>query len=244
MHPCEAGLLFTCEHGGSRVPKHLEPLFVGQSRRLASHRGWDPGALPIAQEMARSMRAPLISSTTTRLLVDLNRSPENPRVFSDVTRSLARDQRASLLSNYHAPHWIKVREAIESTPGRTIHIAVHSFTPILEGARRAFSIGLLYDPKRSPETDFAASWQRALRQRLGSSRVRRNSPYRGDSDGLTTALRKIYPAPRYLGIELEVNQASIRKAPAQKAMGALLTLSLREAIDECGLLDPPLQGLE
>ena len=37
-------------------------------------------------------------------------------------------------------------------------------------------------------------------------RVRYNYPYRGDSDGLTTWLRKKHPAARYLGIEIEINQ--------------------------------------
>jgi hypothetical protein len=31
--------------------------------------------------------------------------------------------------------------------------------------------------------------------------------YKGSSDGLTTALRDKFPAKRYVGIELEVNQA-------------------------------------
>jgi hypothetical protein len=35
--------------------------------------------------------------------------------------------------------------------------------------------------------------------------LRRNYPYRGQSDGLTTALRRQFGA-RYLGIELEINQ--------------------------------------
>jgi hypothetical protein len=36
--------------------------------------------------------------------------------------------------------------------------------------------------------------------------VRRNYPYRGWSDGLTTALRRRFAERAYVGIELEVNQ--------------------------------------
>ena len=40
-------------------------------------------------------------------------------------------------------------------------------------------------------------------------RVRRNYPYRGDADGLTTTLRRRFPWQRYLGIEIEVNQKHV-----------------------------------
>ena len=36
-------------------------------------------------------------------------------------------------------------------------------------------------------------------------KVRFNYPYKGTSDGLTTTLRKKF-GPRYVGIEIEINQ--------------------------------------
>ena len=39
--------------------------------------------------------------------------------------------------------------------------------------------------------------------------MRRNYPYRGSSDGLTTTLRGLFADPDYLGIEIEVNQALV-----------------------------------
>ena len=69
---------------------------------------------------------------------------------------------------------------------------------------RDFDVGLLYDPAREAEVGLAAQWARAMRSG-GSVRVRRNRPYRGTADGLTTTLRRRF-GPRYLGIELELNQ--------------------------------------
>ena len=235
MQRPETRLLFTCEHGGNQVPKALEPLFARQSRKLASHRGWDPGALPIARTLARVLRAPLLSTTMSRLVVDMNRSPNNPRVFSETTRSLSREQRNALLLRYHGPHWNRVTEAIEERAGRVVHIAVHSFTPVLNGSNRAFDVGLLYDPKRAVEVRFAKCWQRGLQQQLGSTRVRRNAPYRGDSDGLTTALRKTYAMPSYLGLELELNQSALERPAARRVMSELLIQTLRVALCESGL---------
>jgi hypothetical protein len=39
--------------------------------------------------------------------------------------------------------------------------------------------------------------------------VRFNYPYSGASDGLSTWLRKRHPQTRYLGVELEINQALV-----------------------------------
>src|SRR5436305_13375521 len=38
-------LLITCEHGGNAVPERYRGAFAGAARALASHRGYDPGAL-------------------------------------------------------------------------------------------------------------------------------------------------------------------------------------------------------
>ena len=64
-----------------------------------THRGWDPGALLLAREMVERFDARLYFETTTRLLVDLNRSVGNPELHSEATRHLlarraARDPRA------------------------------------------------------------------------------------------------------------------------------------------------------
>ena len=43
-------------------------------------------------------------------------------------------------------------------------------------------------------------------QRAPKLRLRRNDPYRGAGDGLTTLLQIRYPDQAYVGIELKVNQ--------------------------------------
>jgi len=219
-------LLLTCEHGGHRVPAAYRSLFEGKARLLRSHRGWDPGALLVARRLARALDAPLVAATTTRLLVDLNRSPHNPRVFSERTRALPRAARAALLERHHAPHWQRVRAAI-AREDRVIHVAVHSFTPVLRGRRREFEVGLLYDPRREAERRLAKRWQRRLTAELGAGAVRLNAPYRGDADGLTTAMRREHAQRRYLGLELELSQALLRDPARRRAIGEVLVASLR-----------------
>lgn len=227
MRTPERRVVLSCEHGGNRVPARHRARFAGQQKLLASHRGWDAGALAVARSLARAWRVPLYAATTTRLLVDLNRSPHNPAVFSAQTRGLPLEARAALLARHHEPHWRRVRAAIGTGGKPVLHLAVHSFTPVHGAAPRDFEIGILYDPSRRAERALAAIWQRRLREAWPGLRVRRNAPYRGGSDGLTTALRRELPVRHYLGLELELNQRAIATASQRRAIVALLASSLR-----------------
>ncbi len=226
--------LVPCEHGGYRLPVRFRPLFAGADEVLASHRGWDAGALPLAQEIASTLRTPLRAATVTRLLVDLNRSPDNPRVFSEWTRRLPRDERMELLRAHHAPHRAAVESDVAARIGkgsRVVHLGVHTFTPSLNGIVRRADLSLLYDPARPGERALCAAWTAALRERLPHRVVRRNDPYRGAADGLTTWLRRTYPDGRYLGIEIEVNQRLLdarRRFPREVAEA--LVEGLRKAL--------------
>lgn len=197
-------LVVTCEHGGNQVPQEYSVLFKAHKELLSTHRGYDIGALEIAQEIARTFSTPFHFSKITRLLVDLNRSLKNPSLFSQITNSLSQEQKEEILAKYYFPYRMEVEEIIAAQKKPVLHLSIHSFTPIWKGEKRKADIGILYDPRKVRERIFSFSWQKNL-QRKGAI-VRRNYPYLGIADGLTTALRKQYPIKDYLGIELELNQ--------------------------------------
>ena len=230
-------MLITCEHGGNRIPPELTSLFVGQDALLTTHRGYDPGALTLARSLARSLHAPLLAARTSRLVVDLNRSQGHPALFSTATRSLGAVGRADLLARHYQPHRQRVFHEVEGqlALGRqVVHIAAHSFTPVLDGQVRTADIGLLYDPARPAERRLCGVWQAALRAGLPGIRVRRNYPYRGQGDGLTSALRRRHPDPLYLGVEIELNQAIVFGDPKVFAeVRRMLAASLRAALAVC-----------
>lgn len=225
-------LVLSCEHGGHRVPAKYRRCLPSESV-LASHRGWDRGALVLARELARRFEAPLVAATTTRLLIETNRSIAHPRLFSKWSRALPEAQRRQILERYWRPHRDAVEGFVRSAldrHGRVLHLSVHSFTPRLKGRLRAVDVGLLYDPARRAERAFADAWLLALRDRTGALRLRRNQPYRGNSDGLTTSLRALF-GPRYLGLELEVNQRLVIGPPARwRRLRRDLADSLAEAL--------------
>ena len=201
-------ILITCEHGGNRIPARYRPLFAGFEALLQSHRGHDPGALALARQLAKAVAAPLFVSTTSRLLIDLNRSIGHPSLYSEVTRSEAATVRREILNRHYLPYRNQVEAHIAAAiagGSRVIHISSHSFTPVLDGEVRNADIGLLYDPARSGEAKLCRCWQTRLKAVAPGWKVRRNYPYTGRSDGFTAYLRRRFPADVYVGIELEVN---------------------------------------
>ena len=203
-------LVLTCKHGGNRIPREYSALFRGAKRVLNSHRGWDPGALDVAAFLAREFRLPLHSVTWTRLLVESNRQPTNPRIWSRYTAELPATEQARLLERYWWPHRRAVQESIRTVVARqrrAVHVAVHTFTPVLAGGLRNADVGLLYDSRRPGEKALCARWKEILEELDPELRVRRNYPYRGATDGLTTWLRRRFSERNYMGVELELNQA-------------------------------------
>ena len=227
-------VIVSVEHGGNTVPAEYEALFSEHTSLLESHRGWDPGALTLGRRIAAELGAPLIEATVTRLLVDLNRSRHHPQVFSEVTRRLSRNERAHILETRHHPHRHEVRrltnEAI-SKGGQVLHLGIHTFTPEFNGVVRTPDLALLYDPARKQERALVVAWQREMSRSDRSLVVRRNNPYRGNADGLTTTLRELHTPDAYLGIEIEVNQKHLEPSGAfPKWVGDVLLDGLRSAL--------------
>jgi predicted N-formylglutamate amidohydrolase len=205
-------LLVSCEHGGNRVPGEFAELFADAGDVLATHRGYDLGALAMARQFGRRLGVKPFIATTTRLVVDLNRSPGNRNVFSAYTRPLTPAQRGAALAKHYWPYRKAVEDAVTAAvdAGETVlHVSAHSFTPELRGEVRNCDVGFLYDPRRRGEVQLIEAWYGALRAAAPHLVLRRNYPYRGDSDALVTHLRRRYGKRGYVGMELEVNQKHV-----------------------------------
>lgn len=216
-------LLLTCEHGGHEVPTPYRRLFAGARGVLRSHRGWDPGALPLF-ELMRPAADAAFHATVSRLVVELNRSPGHPRLFSEYTRRLDRPVRTALLDTHYHPFRRSVADRVRTwlADGADVfHISVHSFTRVLDGRERDLDIGLLYDPRHGDERVLAEVWQQGLGALDPRWRVRRNRPYRGVADGHPRWLRAMF-GPRYRGFELEVRSDHLRSPRSRARVAAAL----------------------
>jgi predicted N-formylglutamate amidohydrolase len=153
-----------------------------------------------------------VASTTSRLLIDLNRSIGHPQLFSAVTRGAPAETRAQIVKQHYWPYRVQVERLVRQAVARghrVIHISSHSFTAELDGRVRGTDVGLLYHPGRRGEAEVCARWKESLAAFAPELRVRRNYPYAGKGDGLTSHLRLRFAQSDYVGIELEVNQSIV-----------------------------------
>jgi predicted N-formylglutamate amidohydrolase len=226
-------IILSCEHASNAVPPFIAEIFSAEKEILVSHRGYDIGAEAVFAEL--SDRVPLLLARKgqyTRLAIDCNRSKTHPNLFSDFTRSLSHTLQAELLKTW-TDFRFPVQEQISTFLSQNhqqnlLHLSIHSFTPVLHGKERHTEIGLLYDPRSTKERSLAKIWKKNLRIKAPQCRVRLNYPYQGKSDGHTSFLRQKFGA-RYLGIEVEMNQAwlaTLNPAQIAKLLADTLPTSL------------------
>ncbi|MCB0494543.1 MAG: N-formylglutamate amidohydrolase [Cyclobacteriaceae bacterium] len=200
-------IIITCEHGGNLIPSQYASHFTGCEDQLESHRGWDIGALQIAQKLSTELNAKLFQTRISRLLVDCNRSVFNPEIYSDRTNRLSNNEKEEILKEYYYSYRNKVERYIRkiSKQQRVLHVSVHTFVPEWNGVERSVDVGLLFDEARTTENIFCNYWKNELEKKLPDKSVKLNEPYKGADDGFTTYLRKKFSEQNYLGIEIEVN---------------------------------------
>ena len=214
-------LMITCEHASNALPDFVLRAFRDSDGIpddvLASHRGYDIGAYNIFSILVKRLKPDFhCSSRFSRLVVDMNRSSTSKSFYSEYTASLPSTVKARMLSV-----WEKYREKIESfvagkitasarkkdneAPLKVIHLGIHSFTPVMNGVERDADVGILYDPARPTEAKIADTLIKNILERAPWLKIRKNYPYLGKSDGLTTTLRQKFGAS-YAGLEIEINQ--------------------------------------
>lgn len=222
--PVGLQVVITCEHASAQVPRELGGLGL-PPEVLRSHRSFDPGALPIARGLARGLGAPLYEGRWSRLVVDLNRSVDHPRVAARTVdgmpvpgNRLSPAERQQRVDAYWRPFrdQVTMDVSVGVTHGSVVHLSVHSFVERLHGVERTNDIGLLHDPGRPREVAFCEALKAPL-VAAGLS-VRRNFPYFGTTDGFTSWLRARTPPRFYVGIEIECNQRLSRTAAGQRRL--------------------------
>jgi predicted N-formylglutamate amidohydrolase len=150
----QAAILLLCDHAGRRIPKALGDLGV-EPAAFERHIAWDIGAAEVARRLAVRLDAPLVCSSYSRLVVDVNRRPDDPTCMpeeSDGTRvpgncNLSAPLRAARVAAVHEPYHRLVAERLAAVQARGVPavISVHSFTPVFKGVERPWHIGVLWN---------------------------------------------------------------------------------------------------
>jgi len=227
-------VLISCEHASNRVPAELRGLGLSK-RHVEDHIAWDRGAGIIACAVAARLGAPCHLGKWSRLVVDLNRSPEHPKLIAPVSFGIAipgnRDVDDAEIARRLRRWWKPFRDRATSDVsrliarhGRCLQLSIHSFTPVVDRVARRADIGLLYDPAHAGERAFAKQLRAALAP--SGLAIYMNEPYRGTSDGFTTSLRARHPHSRYAALEIETNQRLLRTTTTTHRIARLLADAL------------------
>lgn len=217
-------LLISCEHGGHKIPKpYINQLDEETKTLLATHRGWDQGALGLAKQISKSENAPLFFTEISRLLIDCNRSITHRKAYGPSFREASPEVKEQIANDYYHPYRLSIVDAIERLHKKdlkVLHCAFHSFTPVLDGETRSAEFGLLYDPSRGSEVKWADVIMNQIKAQGVSWRARRNYPYLGKSDGFTRFLRKRFSDLLYAGFEFEFNQTLFQGVEETKGIAS------------------------
>ncbi|WP_299681984.1 N-formylglutamate amidohydrolase [uncultured Roseobacter sp.] len=142
-------ILLVCEHAGQAIPQSLNRLGLPQ-HVVDSHRGWDIGALAVANDVAARLGAPLVVQTYSRLVIDSNRPPDSPSAVPPevdgvtipgnlgITPTEQRQRAREIFDPLNAA--ITQRMADLQPRGC---FSIHSFTPVMGGRARPWHAGFL-----------------------------------------------------------------------------------------------------
>lgn len=215
-------LFLSCEHAVNTIPPEFAVQLNIPPEILKSHKAFDIGALSVCNFLKKETGCVAITGECSRLLIDLNRSPANRSLYPAYSKALPAEARKKIFQNYYLPYRNKIENFMKQNirERKTIlHFSIHSFTPVLNGNIRKADIGILYDPGRPTEFKIAGDLKRQLKAVIPEMVIRKNYPYRGISDGMTTYLRKQFQGKYYIGLEIEINQKFFKGN--EKALEAL-----------------------
>lgn len=119
--------LFSCEHATCAVPEAFRETFKGSEEILTSVKGWDPGALNLAQGFSMKFRTPLIHGDVTRLLIDLNE--DGDLRWSGFSGKLPEATRTKLVDRHERPYRLALTTRIRGDLARSnkvVHVMLHT----------------------------------------------------------------------------------------------------------------------
>jgi predicted N-formylglutamate amidohydrolase len=189
----DAGVLVICDHASNGLPAEYGDLGLAPAS-LRRHIAYDIGAAWLARRLARSLGAPAVLSTFSRLLIDPNRGADDPTLvmrLSDgaIVPGNARIDDAEIVRRRES-YWSPYRNAVDETAQAMCAagqapaiVSIHSFTPFWRGVARPWKVGVLWDlDPRLPAPLLAAL---AAEEDLAPVEVGDNEPYDGALAGDT-----------------------------------------------------------
>lgn len=231
----QAPAVLVCDHASNAVPTVLGQLGLGPVD-LAQHIAWDIGAARVTQRLATRLNAPAVLGGYSRLVVDCNRAPGDPTSIVEVSdgvvipgnRDLDDAQADTRVNEIFWPYHHAITQALAHRwrhgQGRApVLIAIHSFTPAMNGFQRPWHLGVLWN--RDPRL------AKPLLARFGAVPalcVGDNEPYSGRNVGFTMDTHG--GAAGLPHVEVEIRQDLIADNPGCEQWAAVIGEALEAVL--------------
>ena len=148
-------LLLVCDHASQRFPASVGDLGVDLAVQRC-HLGSDIGARSLTLRLAERQGATAVMQQYSRLVIDCNRQLLDPGAFLEFgdgvvipgNRNLDASQKEARAEEIYWPYHYAIDKQISRltvNDSKPSMLAIHSFTPVMNGVFRPWQIGILWD---------------------------------------------------------------------------------------------------
>jgi predicted N-formylglutamate amidohydrolase len=186
-----APAVLLCDHASNTIPQTLGDLGLDEVAR-SQHIAWDIGAAEVVAHLTEMLDAPAVLSGFSRLVVDCNRTVDDPTAMRQISdgivvpgnRGLDATARSLRAEGCYWPYHRAVTEVIDEVAARAAMpaiISIHTCTPVMKDFERPWHIGVLSNFDRRMADVLIAELKRDSTLCIGD-----NQPYSGlDPHGFT-----------------------------------------------------------
>ncbi|WP_207801743.1 N-formylglutamate amidohydrolase [Phenylobacterium hankyongense] len=222
------------DHAGRIIPRALGDLGLSAAA-MDRHIAWDIGVEGLGLALAEALGACFLRQRFSRLVIDCNRAPDRPDAIPAVSDGTAIPGNAALTpaerlarrAEVFEPYHARIAQELDARAAHglpTVVVALHSFTPVMDGFARPWRFGVLH----AEDSAFSRAVLAQLRAEAGAEVVGDNQPYRMDATDYTVPH---HARPRGLDyLELEVRQDIIAGPEGQRQVADLLARLLPAAL--------------
>lgn len=151
----DSPFLFVSDHAGRAVPRALGDLGVPPDD-WERHIAWDVGVAAMGRMLAERLGSRLIEQAYSRLVIDCNRAPGHPTSIvreSDGTpvpgnHDLTVEHEGARVEEIFHPYHNRIAAELSARRGAgqpVVMVALHSFTPRMNGISRPWHAGVLHN---------------------------------------------------------------------------------------------------
>ena len=181
----KAKLLLAGDHVSNAIPRTLDNLGLDEAS-LEQHIAYDIGTSKLIHHLSEHLDAPAVLAGYSRLVVDLNRSLEDPSVMPEVSddidipgnQNMSTEHRNQRIHEFYTPYRKAIDTMLHGYREKGIvpaFISIHSFTPQMAGFVRPWHAGILWD--KDPRIPLPL--MENLRAHPGGFNIGDNEPYSG-----------------------------------------------------------------